>query len=438
MRRKLLMVYPRAFGYGWSGETPRLMHVSQGLARFGWEVTLLRCRQPNEAKLKPVVAAFPGGVCTAPFYGPYPGLLNRKGLRRLFNLWRGLLGIAGDDDAAETVAKRMLRFVKRSPVPRPDMIFGVTVGSLSGPLCAQKLSTYFQCPFVIEFRDPVPHPGDAPLSPHEKSVWEACLRDSALVIATTQGISRRVAEDFPVVQNKGRTIYSCYDDVPPQASGNAKPDVLVLAHAGVLYGGRGRNARSLVQAIAEVVKRDASAQGRIILRLIGGRRGGIEAAELAGKLGIPWAVELLPQLPARICLDQMDRADILVAIKFDDAEYDLQVPGKILQYLGRGKPILGLMRETEAAEILRRSGLGRVVANSDVNGIAAALLEFWNQRDALPTRFQPDWGYIRQFSASAMAQTIDRELTAVLGGNKAGLKTESSLVSHTSQSDVYD
>jgi glycosyltransferase involved in cell wall biosynthesis len=110
----------------------------------------------------------------------------------------------------------------------------------------------------------------------------------------------------------------------------------------------------------------------------------------------------------------MARADVLVAIKFDDPQYDMQVPGKIFQYLAYGKPILGLMRETEAAAVLRRSGLGIVKANSDIDGIASALLELWNDHVSGLTRFQPNWEFIKTFSLSVTAKTLNTELLRLL------------------------
>jgi hypothetical protein len=115
----------------------------------------------------------------------------------------------------------------------------------------------------------------------------------------------------------------------------------------------------------------------------------------------------------------MDRAHVLVAIKFDDPQYDMQIPGKIFQYLPRGKPILGLMRETEAAFILRESGLGIVRANSDIPGIAAALLELWEHRSTLADRFQPNQEFIKSFSLSATARSLDVELSKLLAGRSS-------------------
>jgi hypothetical protein len=355
-------------------------------------------------------------MLTAPFNGPYPALFNHKGLRTAFQCWRRLTGTTAEDDSAEVLANRLLRLAQRdSAIPKPDLIWGITVGFLAGPVAAQRLGEYFGCPCVVEFQDPVPHPGRAPLIPERQVLLESCLARCALVITTTEGITKKVQKDFPAVRGKVRTFHLSYDeDVPVRPTARPTDAPLVLVHAGVLYGGDGRNATSLVKAIARAAKLDAAVQGRIQLRLIGASAGGQEATDLARDLGVPWAVETLPQIPAPACLLEMDRADVLVVIKFDDAEYDLQVPGKVFQCLGRGKPVLGLMRETEAAAILRQSGLGTILPNADVDGIAKALLDYWRHRHTLADRFRPRWDYIRQFSLSSFAGSLHVELSKIV------------------------
>jgi hypothetical protein len=414
--KRLLIVYPYAFGTAWGGATPRIMQIARGLSARGWEVDLLRCKQGNETKLKPIVEAFPGRVFTTPFNGPYPALFNRKGLRQFFRVWLPLTGGSAEGDPTRVLVKRLLRFAQGKPsFPKPDLIWGITVGFLAGPVAAQRLGEYFECPYVVEFQDPVPHPGRPALSGEQQRAFESCLAKCSLAITSTCGITDKVETDFPCARGKVKTIYLSYDEDrvrPP--SPTVTRDRLLLLHAGVLYGGAGRNANTLVRGVAEACRQQPALRGKLVLRLLGAGAGGEEAFDIAKQLGIEAAVEGLPQLPQSECNLEMDRADVLVAIKFDDPQYDLQIPGKVFQYLARGKPILGLMRETEAASILRQSGLGLVRANSDIPGIAAALLELWDHRGALGDRFKPNWEFIKSFSVSATARSLDDELSKIL------------------------
>jgi len=415
--KRLLIVYPYAFGTGWVGATPRILHVARGLSELGWKVELLRCKQPNEAQLKPVVDAFPGRVVTTAFNGLYPALFNRKGLRLLFRLWLRRFRGSEDRKLMDVEVERIIRFVREgSMVSKPDVIWVVTVGFLAAPIAVQRLSELLICPYVVEIQDPVPHPGRPQLTKEQRDLWESCLNKASLIITTTQGISKQVETSFPNVRERLRTVYLTYDDHaqlrPPQVK--ATPDRMVLLHAGLLYGGGGRNANTLIQGIAKAFERQSSVRGKLLLRLIGAGPGGDEALTQSRALGLGAAVELLPQMPQSECDREMARADVLVAIKFDDPQYDMQVPGKIFQYLAYGKPILGLMRETEAAAVLRRSGLGIVKANSDIDGIASALLELWNDHVSGLTRFQPNWEFIKTFSLSVTAKTLNTELLRLL------------------------
>jgi hypothetical protein len=244
-----------------------------------------------------------------------------------------------------------------------------------------------------------------------------------MIITTTAGISELIRREFAIVGTKVRTVYSGYDnDFKAATPSKLNQEPFVLVHAGVLYGGQERNACSLVRAIAEAVRVDDSLRMGIKLKLIGAGAGGREAVHLAAELGISWAVESLPQMATQACLEEMDRADMLVVIKFESAQYDLQVPGKLFQCLGRGKPILCLMRETEASAIARRSGLGIILANRDIPGISAALLDLCRNRGSLGQRFKADWQYIQQFSATAMAENLDRDLKALLNEQPAELQ----------------
>jgi hypothetical protein len=121
----------------------------------------------------------------------------------------------------------------------------------------------------------------------------------------------------------------------------------------------------------------------------------------------------------------MDAADALVVIKYADPRFDMQIPGKLFQYLPRGKPILGIMRpSTEAAEILRRSGVGLVAANNDIDRIAGHVLQIWRNRGQLHRMCKPDAVYIEQFSRRRMAQRCHSLLLQTLqsGRNRrAGL-----------------
>ena len=104
---------------------------------------------------------------------------------------------------------------------------------------------------------------------------------------------------------------------------------------------------------------------------------------------------------------KMARSDVLVVIKQPDPAYGMQIPGKLFQYLPFGKPILGIMERTsEAAGVLRQSGLGITSGYEEADLTARQLLELWRGREALAEDYRPNWDYIMQFSRSHMALKV--------------------------------
>jgi hypothetical protein len=388
--------------------------MARGLNGSGWDVELLCCRYGGDKRFFEVANAFPGPVVAAPFCGPFSSVINHRIMRRAVRLWWSLRGYVEREDYPEVVAPRLLQFGIQQGIQKSDVVFGYSGGHLESFVSAQKFSRHFGRPLVLEFRDPIPPPRKPPLDAVHCRMFESCLNDASLIVTTTNGIANRVADQFPFTSSRLRTIYSSFENGFPATPVDGEPNSpLLLVHAGRLFGGVKRNARSLVKAIAEAVRLDPSARNQIRLRLVGAGSGGDEAKTLARDLGIPRAVELVPQMCNKDCQEELRRADVLVVIKYNDPEYDQQIPGKLFHCLGFGKPILGIMRETEAADILRNSGLGLVFDHSDVTGTAATLTELLRQRASLNQRFRPDWEYIRQFSFEEMTRRFVSEFTAV-------------------------
>jgi glycosyltransferase involved in cell wall biosynthesis len=224
-------------------------------------------------------------------------------------------------------------------------------------------------------------------------------------------------ERSPSLRGKVEVFHLSYDDSHPATPGVIGASCgtdFVFLHAGFLYGGAGRNARSLVRglALAGEIDPDFATQGR--LRLLGAGPGGEEAVREAALVGIPDSITNLPQVPLAEAVAEMGRADVQVVIKFRDKAHDRQIPGKLFQCLGQGKPVLGIMgKHTEAAEILRRSGIGIVIDDGDVEGIADAMLRVWRDWRQAQELFRPDWEYIRQYSRSSFSSRLDEKLEKV-------------------------
>jgi glycosyltransferase involved in cell wall biosynthesis len=73
-------------------------------------------------------------------------------------------------------------------------------------------------------------------------------------------------------------------------------------------------------------------------------------------------------------------SDLLVL--FDpEGDGETYVRSKLYEYLGAGKPVLGMVPEGASRELLRRSGRGTLVRPDDVEGARRALARAFERRN---------------------------------------------------------
>jgi hypothetical protein len=85
----------------------------------------------------------------------------------------------------------------------------------------------------------------------------------------------------------------------------------------------------------------------------------------------------------------------------------LLIPGKVFEYLQTGKPALTIGQDSDALDIMTRSGLGIPHHPDDVEGIADSLHQLIQQKAELSTRYVPDQAYIAQFDFKVLTQQLD-------------------------------
>jgi colanic acid biosynthesis glycosyl transferase WcaI len=85
-------------------------------------------------------------------------------------------------------------------------------------------------------------------------------------------------------------------------------------------------------------------------------------------------VRFLPRRPASEMGELLASADALLVHLKDDPLFRVTIPSKVQAYLQAGKPVLcGI--HGDAAELVQRSGAGRVFSPDDANALSAAVLE---------------------------------------------------------------
>ncbi|HBO45362.1 MAG TPA: hypothetical protein DD670_15815, partial [Planctomycetaceae bacterium] len=290
----------------------------------------------------------------------------------------------------------------------PDVIWAISSSNLMGVFAGRYLSKIYQRPFVMELHDPPLYPDDAGPPSVVRRGFSRCVRQSAAIVTTTHSYARYLSQAYKLPDEHVVPIYLSYRGDIQTPLPKRATDRFVFLHAGSLTTSRGKNARTLLEALAVLFKKRPSCQPHIRLRLLGGGEGTAEFRTLAAQLHVSDALECLDEVPREQFRAELDAADVLLVIKYVEQKYDMQIPGKLFEYLGTGKPILGLMRRTtEGAEILQRSGLGTVPEFGQVEALSQSMLELWDNRERLHAVYRADQDYVRQFSSDAMVDRVD-------------------------------
>ncbi|HEX4838490.1 MAG TPA: glycosyltransferase family 4 protein [Solirubrobacteraceae bacterium] len=190
-------------------------------------------------------------------------------------------------------------------------------------------------------------------------------------------------------------------------AGEAEPPRLdeaavTLVHTGKLTGGWGRHPGALLDALRRLREEDPQTAARLRLVLAGrldeDEQRLIEGARLDG---IVRHVGVLTRAQAMAL--QRD-ADVLLLITSPTLVWEL--PGKVFEYFGAGRPILALAHENEAARLVRETGTGWTVPPRDVDAIAAVLRRL--AREGADLRIDPK--RLESYTYPRPAEVVEAEI----------------------------
>ncbi len=153
---------------------------------------------------------------------------------------------------------------------------------------------------------------------------------------------------------------------------------LLLLYAGTL--GRKHNPRILIDLIEAAHEQGIDA--RLVVVSEGEGAEAVKAAETTAKDSL----QVLPFQPASEFSEVLASADVLVAI-LEPSASEFSIPSKVLSYLAAGRPILGIMPESNPAAADIRT-VGGYVAEPTNDGVAAAAAWLRRLRDDPSLRAQ--------------------------------------------------
>ncbi len=248
---------------------------------------------------------------------------------------------------------------------RPDVIFA-TSPPVTSLIAADRLSRRHHIPWIAEFRDlwcDNPYYEYSPLRRSFERMWEARVLARAAAIVSVSPVWQQAAlQRFgrPVITAMNGFVPEDYPERPPVAPEASGP--LRIVYTGHIYAGH-RDPGPLFAALRDLGSRAAD----VVVEFIGTA---IEAAtSVADQYGVAHLVKAFPPVPYRRSLEIQLHADVLLHLQWCDPKEVGTVAGKIFDYFGARRPILGIaLEDSIVAKMINERAAG--LATNDTAKIA--------------------------------------------------------------------
>lgn len=406
--------YPPIGGIG----VIRSVKFSKYLPSFGWQPHVLTVANPDRFYTTVTNEPVPDGVTVHRVRNPFNNLsLIEGGLRRIGMRAKVFVPDVYTGWVGPAVRKG------RAIVEEHDIgLIYVTVSPFSAARIGVELKARTGLPFVLDLRDawtlapnPITYVHPALMRRNERLEEEA-FRMADRIVTATEGIAKQYAEKYPFAADKFVPILNGFDcdDIPR----DAEPfPTFTIAYTGFFYGAQSPNL--FVEALAAVLKDGLIPEGEVEF-LWAGREAPwvLSMFRDAGIGGIVRYLGLVPKAEADRILYRSHLLFFLLG-ENDRVSQRRILTGKLFPYLASGRPILAIVPEGDARNMIARyADRPYLVSSGSVDDVKAAILDAYRRWKASETT-----GAIgektREFRRRYNYRERTRELAAVFDSLKA-------------------
>lgn len=385
LRRVLVIAYYFP-PMGLSG-VQRTVKFVKYLSRFGWEPTVLTVEgvgyyARDESLLREVEDAGVRVVRT-PAAGPGRFLARREVVRLPSERTRKWLSRISDTifvpDNKAGWRKAAVRAALDLHAERPFDLLFATAPPFTSFLIGRDVKAAIRKPLVFDYRDPwVASPFRFYPTPFHRrahrTLERQALKASSHVVVANRRVKEILIREYPFLTYHDIDIITQGFDPadfagtePPPASA---PRAFRIGYAGVFW--EDRVPDHFLHALAALFTAQPALRGKIEAVFAGNFRD--ENLALVRRLGLADSIRVMGYLPHRECIRELRACDALWMISGDD----VGSPGKLYEYIGTGRQILGCVPEGHLEAAILEAG-GIVTPPADVPKITAALAELYRR-----------------------------------------------------------
>jgi glycosyltransferase involved in cell wall biosynthesis len=392
--------------YGWQ---PTVLTVTPG-SYFAYDSSLLKEIEPSQIRILRTDSIDPTRFFKK---GSAPDAkvvkMPREWIRKILNVGSQFLFIPDNKigwkwkacrEASELLAREKFDLIFATAPPYTDFLIG------------QYLKRRYKLPLVLDYRDSwIDNPYHFYLTPVHRWLHyvleKRVLRTSDKVITINRRIKELLLTRYPFLQYQDVEIISQGFD-PEDFNLNGVPPAPGGQKMRITYSGTfidKRTPKYFLQALARLFREQPGLRDKIEARFLGYFRE--ENLKLVKELGLQDVVKVMGYVDHSECVRSLLASDVLWLIIGKGSGEDMMSTGKLFEYLGARKPILGCVPAGVAKTTIEDSGAGIVVAPDDVAGIASAVKSLYQKYES-HTLTGPSEDYVERFNRKQLTADLAR------------------------------
>jgi glycosyltransferase involved in cell wall biosynthesis len=286
-------------------------------------------------------------------------------------------------------------------------------------LVALSLKKRFKLPWIADFRDSWTQKPSIKYTPSilklENKMEAAVIRNADRITAINTPICRKLAQKYPdQPSNKFITIPHGFD---PHDFLNVKripTKKFTITYTGSFYGRR--NPKNFLQAIKELVDENKKVKNDIQIQFIGNNE---VVKKYMKDYNINSIIRTKGFVPHKEIFSILKGSDILLLIIGSGKDSDKISTGKIFEYMGSGTPILALIPNGVAADIIKSANIGTIVDPENIRNIKTTILEYYEKYKKNNLQIMSNKKTVQQYNVINLTKNFSNILNVLCNKNKS-------------------
>jgi glycosyltransferase involved in cell wall biosynthesis len=403
----------------------RPLKFAKYLSRLGVRVTVLSTEPPAGKKLdESLLEELPSDVKVIRVYEKRAiPPLTRTGLRKRFQVaYRWALSQRVVPDAQAGFIRPALSAASNITCARFDVVLA-TAPPWSAFVVAEKLSTQFRLPLVLDYRDPwtrgfpeLPRKMGLLGRIYNPRLERRIVSRASAVISAHETIPGIIETELGLtgLASRSHWIPNGFDPEDFEGISPTRSSKFVVTYAGSIHGTR--TLRPVVAALEELVTSGRVHRDDVLFRILGPSKVRLQP-ELTGSQ-IHDLVEAPGLVPHREALAALMGSTLNLSLDISYSGPKDHTPAKLYEYLSAGRPILAISREGLGPALIREAQGGWTVSPEDRHGLANVLEKAyrdWRHGRALPS---PHPDVVARFNRAAQAARLAEILHACISRSR--------------------